>query len=554
MRPLLSTSQSLELDAFTREVFDFSSDHLMEVAAMRLWQVLKLEIIQKRLNLCQPAALRDPERRVSLAAVCGKGDNAGDALAVLRHAKLEGFQNLAAFVPEPDTLKENVRLNLRRAEQCGVEIVRYETAEEGALQGKLLRHDIILDAVLGTGAHGRARGSAARAMQMFEVLDQTQAKNGDKAPCIVAIDIPSGLGDDWQPDYPIVRADATLCIEPMKEALYMPAARSFAGDIVPVGGIFPLWADAAASNVWLLEHSEVRDFLPPISKWAHKMQRGRVAVLAGSQRGAGAALHCVRGAAAAGAGYIALYCDEEMFSSYLATVGDVAIVRVLTEDTFLPESWDAIVAGPGWGTDERREEVLDQLIHSDTALVLDADAVRLFARRAGQNRDHPRFFKAPVILTPHPGEFRELLPFLDSGESSSACNVSETVGQVASLAKKFGIILALRASTTHIAFPDGTCAIFDGSASGLGIAGSGDVLSGLAGGLLARWIAFSKENGAGKEYEDNKLWHNNLVQAIIGAVLVHGGAGRKLSQTKGWFTPADLAHACARMTSESKLG
>jgi NAD(P)H-hydrate repair Nnr-like enzyme with NAD(P)H-hydrate dehydratase domain len=56
----------------------------------------------------------------------------------------------------------------------------------------------------------------------------------------------------------------------------------------------------------------------------------------------------------------------------------------------------------------------------------------------------------------------------------------------------------------------------------LGIAGSGDVLSGLAGGLLARWIAFSKENGAGKEYEDNKLWHNNLVQAIIGAVLVHG--------------------------------
>jgi NAD(P)H-hydrate epimerase len=534
-------------------MFDFSSDNLMEIAAMRLWQELKQKVIQKKLMESQAADSRELGREISIAAVCGKGDNAGDALALLRHARLEGFQHLVAFIPRPDTLKETAQLNLRRAERSGVEIVRYDTAGEAALSAKLSSQDIVLDAILGTGAHGRAKESAAGAMRMFGALNQDRAVHGDRAPYIVAIDIPSGLGDDWQPDYPVVRADATLCIEPMKEALYMPAARPYAGEIIPVGGIFPLWADAPSAGTWLLEDDDIGNFLPPISRWAHKMQRGRIAVLAGSPSGAGAALHCVRGAAAAGAGYISLYCDEELFSSYLTAVGDAAIVRVLSEKSFFPESWDAVVVGPGWGADEGREKVLDTLIHAETPLVLDADAVRLFAGLAEKNRDHPQFFKAPLILTPHPGEFRELLSFLDEA-NRPASNNSETVRQLAALAEKFGITLALRASTTHIAFPDGTCAVFDGSAAGLGIAGSGDVLSGLAGGLLARWIAFSRENEACESSEDNTLWHNNLSWAIIAAVLVHGWAGRQLSRDKGWFTPVDLAHACARMTSESTHG
>lgn len=547
MRPLLSTSQSLELDAFTREMFDFPSDNLMEIAAMRLWQVLKCELIRKRLPQTLPT-------QTSIAAVCGKGDNAGDALAVLRHARLEGFQHLSALVPAgAEALKENAQMNLRRTERCGIEIVRYENTEEPALLELLSRQDIVLDAVLGTGAHGRAKGSAAGAIHLLEALYRGRAKSVGRASCIVAIDIPSGLGDDWQPDYPVVHADATLCIEPLKEALYMPAARPCAGDILPVGGIFPLWTEAATSDVWLLEDGDARNFLPPISPWAHKMQRGRVAILAGSQSGAGAALHCVRGAAAAGAGYIALYCDEALFPSYLAAAGDLAIVRVLSQDSFSPESWDAVVVGPGWGVDGEREAQLDSLLHSDTALVLDADAVRLFARIAGKNP--ARFFRAPVILTPHPGEFRELVSSLGQGEETGiALNASETVRQSLALAEKFGIVLALRASTTHVAFPDGKCAVFDGSASGLGVAGSGDVLSGLAGGLLARWTALSREPGAVGSNGEGTLFHTALARAILGAVLVHGSAGRQLSKTKGWFTPAELAQACVRMTSESEHG
>ncbi len=545
MRPLLSTSQSLELDASTRAMFDFSSDNLMEIAAMRLWHVLKREVIQKRLAHLSPA-------QASIVALCGKGDNAGDALAVLRHARLDGFHRLSAIVPGVDTMKENARLNLRRAERCGIEIIQYESAEAPALLEMLSRQDIVLDAVLGTGVHGPAKGTAAGAIQVLRSLASGRTGSVDRTPWIVAVDIPSGLGDDWQSDYPIVHADATLCIEPAKEALYMPAARPYAGDILPVGGIFPLWTEGARSLVWLLEADDIGRFVPPISRWAHKMQRGRVAVLAGSRSGAGAALHCVRGAAAAGAGYIGLYCDEELFSSYLAAAGDLAIVRVLSQESFSPESWDAIVVGPGWGTDDGRRGVLERLLSADTALVLDADAVRLFAKIAGKAPSG--FFKAPIILTPHPGEFRDLAALFGQAQADQARNASETVRQSVALAQEFGLVLALRASTTHVAFPDGSCAVFDGSASGLGIAGSGDVLSGLAGGLLARWIALSREPGAAGFGEDAALFHTPLARAILGAVLVHGIAGRRLSATKGWFTPADLAQACVPLTSGSEHG
>lgn len=548
MRPLLSATQSLELDAFTRKMFEFSSDHLMEIASMRLWERLKREVIQNGILQSTTADSRIFKKEISIAALCGKGDNAGDALAMLRHAKLDGFQKLTAFIPAPDTLKEGAQMNLRRAERCGIDIFRTDNTDEATILAKLSNHTIVLDAILGTGVRGPARGGAARMLQILKSMQENRAPRAEKTPYIVAIDIPSGLGDDWRPGYPVAHADTTLCIEPMKEALYIPAARPFSGDILPVEDVFPLWVEAASKGVKLLEDDDVWDYLPPISQWAHKMQRGKIAILAGSASGAGAALHCVRGAAAAGAGYIALYCDEPLYSSYLSAVGDTAIVRLLSEKTLSPEDWDAIVVGPGWGVDTTREEILERLLQSNTALILDADAIRLFARIAGRHSDTLRFYSAPVILTPHPGEFRELIT-AQRKEKQPEADVSEAVEQLTAFAKKFGSIVALRASTTHVAFTDGSCAIYDGSASGLGIAGSGDVLSGLAGGLLSRWIAFSREKELTSLPVDTALWQSNLEKAIIGAVLVHGAAGRRLSREKGWFTPGELAQACIRITS-----
>ena len=549
MHALISNKNSLELDALTRTEFNFSVDHLMEIAAIRLWQTLVSEVFLKKDISNLISANSVSSRQLNIAAVCGKGDNAGDALTMLRHARLGGYSRLTAYIPEPCTMKPDVILNLQRAERCGVKIICYETVDLKSIREQLSTNDVILDALFGTGIDGPAKGKSSDLIRLLRDIRITRNEMGKNNPLIVSLDVPSGLSDAWKPEFPIVCADVTLCIEPMKESLYMPSARPYAGDIFPVGGIFPQWTKSSTQNTWLLEESDMKSFLPPISPWAYKMQRGRVAVFAGSSSGAGAALHCIHGVASAGAGYIALFCDKELFSAYLASIGENAIVRVFSKDSFSPECWDVVVAGPGWGIDLERERILDMLFQTDIPLVLDADGARMFARIASKNQDS-NFCRAPIILTPHPGEFSEMLPILKSVPLDPLANVSETVALVTAFAKKYGTTLALRASTTHVGLPDGSCYIYDGSTPGLGIAGSGDVLSGMIGGFLARWLAFLKETGENRESTNAAIPSDNpMTKALLGAILVHGSAGKQLWLKKGWFTPIDLANACARISS-----
>ncbi len=557
MRPLLSSRQSLKLDEHVRQLLDFSSEMLMEIASGKLWEALCAEMLadgEARRGENRKGAVRELTG-ISIAAVCGKGDNAGDALAMARHAKIEGFKDCAAYIPAREELKESVKKNLTRAERCGVTLHFYDMSdgEAASFARELSRYNIVLDAVLGTGTRGPAKTSAAYAISALNALSQLRGVEKNAHPRIISIDIPSGLSDRWRREYPIVRADLTLCIEPLKEALYVPSARPFAGKILPVSGIFPLWTKKSTSRAFLVEEADIGQYIPEVATWAHKMQRGRVAILAGSKEGAGAALHCVRGALSSGAGYVALYCDEDLLSAYLSIVGDAAIVRVYAEDDFSAEDWDAIVAGPGWGTDVRRSATLRRLLASMTPLILDADALRLYAKIAPDLlRGTLPIGLGPVVLTPHPGEFRDLSPLIESGDTSEcdeALDASDTVRQVGELAACLRAIIALRAATTHIADPNGNCAIFDGSAFGLGIAGSGDVLAGLAGGLLARRKAqFRDPQYSGSGAPECSM--EEAMQAVVGAVVAHGVAGKRLSEKKGWFTPAELADECAIITSK----
>lgn len=556
MRPLFSSQQSLELDAYVRQMFDYSDEMLMEIAAGKLWEALKTEILPEIDAQCGKLPGGQRSGQISIAAVCGKGDNAGDGLVILRHAWLEGCRECVAYIPSGKDLKEAARKNLARAERCGIVVHQYgdDAYDAATLAGELEQYDVVLDAVLGTGTRGPARSHAALAIEALNETSRLRAKNAKACPFIVAVDVPSGLSDAWQQEYPIVRADATLAIEPMKEALYQYAARPHAGKIVPVGGIFPLWTEKSTSQVFLVEESDMDRYLPPVSIWAHKMQRGKVALLAGSEAGAGAALHCVRGALAAGAGYVALYCDEALFPSFLATAGDAAIVRVYSEEDFSPETWDAVVVGPGWGTDTRRRETLTRLLRGSTPLILDADAVHIYTVVAGERMQKGQSIASGiVVLTPHPGEFRELLPLIDVEDESKEPDASKSVRQTSMLAKKLHAIVALRASTTHVVEPSGNCAIFDGSAFGLGIAGSGDVLAGLAGGLLARRIAQLHEELRPSDIKADFLLEE-AAKAIVGAVVVHGAAGARLSQRRGWFNPVELSQECASITSKRYQG
>jgi len=169
-------------------------------------------------------------------------------------------------------------------------------------------------------------------------------------PLVVAIDAPSGLSDPWNQGDPVVRAGATLAIEPRKLCLYKPAARRFAGNIIPVGGIFPRPLINAHKTAEFLSWESVQKLLPPIAPDAHKYGRGLAEIRAGSAGSAGAARIAAAGAQAAGAGVVRLLVDKEIYPILAASAAGVMVAEAGSAadnpERFKP---DAALLGPGWG-------------------------------------------------------------------------------------------------------------------------------------------------------------------------------------------------------------
>jgi len=166
----------------------------------------------------------------SIAAICGKGDNAGDALAMLRHAKMGGCNQLTAYIPALDTMKENAVRNVKRAQRCGIAIVEYRSDRLDDLRASIAEYDIIFDALLGTGIQGQAKADIARVIDLINGISTSRedySQQRPKKPLVVSIDVPSGIGDMWQQGYPCIAADVTLCITPIKQALFIPEVRRF---------------------------------------------------------------------------------------------------------------------------------------------------------------------------------------------------------------------------------------------------------------------------------------------------------------------------------------
>lgn len=519
MRILTDCARSRGLDEATRKTLRLEGALLMEKASLRMWESLR-DIIGKR--------ERDggPDRNTAIVALCGKGDNGGDALAMLRHAWSDGFGKLCAIIPsgEMSSLSSMQAASLRSA---GVKVLRWEETDAESLKKIASEADFILDGVLGSGASAPARGIA---LEMIEWLLSVGGTEGGTK--IVAVDLPSGLSDGWKPGDPCARVDFTLALEPAKTVMYSREARLCCGGILPVERVFPVQDMRDSAVAWLMEPADLVDLVPGTGKDAYKMTRGRVAVFAGSAGTVGAARLCARAALASGAGYVTLYADPDIYPIAASGMDSVIVKPSGDPDGRMPDS-GAIVAGPGWGSGKGREELLGRLLATGIPCVLDADALRMLASNPGLL---PRA-GGPVALTPHPGEFAAL---------AAAFGIDRNAGAdfraAGSLAARTGAIIVLKAHVTWIFSPTGETAVWEGLAPELGTAGSGDVLSGLLAGLMAR-IAGGAADGT--QYPDKAM--EAAFRASKLAVLSHGMAGKNLAEHSGWFEAGDLAGECARL-------
>ncbi len=502
MIKLVACSEAARLDSSTSARAALQPLLLMEDASVRLWD--KLSPLARDLGAGFSGGL---------VAVCGSGNNAGDALAMLRHARFSGALKVSAILAGKPATGTPAAIHASTLRTLGAPVLEWG-ADRQSCERLLAEASLVIDGLSGTGFSGRLRE------ELEPLLDVLRS-----GVPIASIDLPSGLSDSFEEGFPVVAATWTLSIEPRKACLYYPGARASSGEIIPIDGVFPV-DEPVAESAGLLEAGDLDSLASMPPEAAYKGERGRVAVFAGSVGASGAAVLASRSCLAAGAGLVALFASRDLYPSAAAMLEAVMVKPEPDVDAFDSGRWDALLVGPGWGKGPARLKYLASLLGFGLPAVLDADAIGLYRELT----DGGFSARAPVILTPHPGEFALL-----TGIGAERA-LSNPMMILPAVAKSLKAVIVLKSHVTWIASPSGKLAVWDGMESGLGTAGSGDVLAGLAAGLLARGIA-------AKSTEPSEA----AFPAACAAVVTHGLAGRAAREARGWFESGALVEESAKI-------
>jgi NAD(P)H-hydrate epimerase len=425
-----------------------------------------------------------------IVVVCGKGNNGGDGLAIARilHTRFPPASLEVVLIANPSELTGDAATNLKMLNAAGLQA-------RNAFAPRLSNATLVVDAVLGTGLSGPARGPA---------LDAIRAINSDfPFARVVAVDIASGLaGDSATPPGEYVRADATITFTAPKICHALSPARGLMGDltIAPIGTPVSIYEDDASINLSLITPQSIASIFAPRASDSNKGGYGHVLVVAGSRGKSGAAAMCGTAALRAGAGLVTVACPEAALSSIAAYSPELMTEplqagHALKRIQELAGKLTLTAIGPGIGTDDETREVVRTLFATlDKPMVVDADALNCIA---GTDWKSPG---APRILTPHPGEMSRL-----TGRTIPEVQ-ADRIGIARALATERGVILVLKGEGTVIAFPDGRVWINTTGSPAMATGGTGDILTGMTAGLAGQ---FSKD----------------LDRAVAAAVYVHGLSG-----------------------------
>lgn len=467
--PVVTAQEMANIDGRAIREYGIPSACLMETAGARCAQAIWEKYGR--------AGLR-------VLIVCGKGNNGGDGFVIARHLRNFGAEvAVAALFP----LREaggDPALFLKSLQKAGTPLLEVDEANAAALEEMAKTADLVVDAILGTGFRPPARGLAAQAIRILSAC---------RAP-VAAVDVPSGLdATTGAAAPPHMTADMTLALGALKRGhLLMPAAAHMGERTLLDIGIPRGCLDAENISLHLTEASDVAERLPRRRLDAHKGDAGHLFVIAGAPGMSGAGLMAAMAALRAGAGRVTLGAPqsiralvegrypEVMTLSLPATESgavDVAAFDLILERA---EDMSALVVGPGLTTRPRTVELVHRLIqHIDAPVVLDADGLNALS----QDSTILDSRVAQLVLTPHPGEMARLL-------GVSVREVQEDrVGHASRFAARHNLEVALKGWGTILATPEGESWYNPTGNSDMATAGSGDVLAGVVGALLAQGLS-----------------------------------------------------------------
>jgi NAD(P)H-hydrate epimerase len=444
-----------------------------------------------------------------VGVLAGRGNNGGDGFVMARYLSQKKIGVTVYLLSERQKLQGDAKANFDLLAPLKIPVV--EIPDSGVLRkykAAMHRQDAWIDALLGTGLKSDVRGFFREVIEFVNRLGKP----------VFAVDIPSGINaDTGQICGAAIQATATATFAFAKAGHFIFPGAQYTGNLEVVDiGIPDFVAERVGPKQILLTRDRARASLRPRSPDAHKGRTGHLLIIAGSPGKTGAAAMTALSAMRAGAGLVTLgipqslnpvletqvtevmtYALPETRDGMLDASGTEAVTRLL-------EDKSCLAAGPGIGTAPETGELLFNILQrSRTALVIDADGLNLLALQ-------PKILqtvRAPVVLTPHPGEMARL------------CDLSvkevqaDRISCAREFSKAYAVTVVLKGARTVIAHPDGAVFVNMTGNAGMASGGMGDVLTGLIAGFVAQ--GYPAE-----------------VSALLG-VYLHGAAADSLAEQTG---------------------
>lgn len=402
-------------------------------------------------------------RRQPVVVLCGPGNNGGDGFVAARRLQATGWPVRLGLLGSLNDLKGDA------ARAAGLWKRPVEAMTPHLLEGR----PVVIDALFGAGLSRPIEGAAA------EVIDHLT----NLALSVVSVDVPSGLhGDTGEVMGRAVRADMTVTFFRAKPGHFSLEGRRHCGELAVADiGIPAAVLNAIRPRLWRNEPVLWSSLLLRDELDDHKYKRGHLTILGGATA-TGAARLAALAARRSGAGLVTIAAPERSMPVYQAAEPGNLVVPAEGEEGFgtllADPRRNAMLLGPGSGRDPRTRQSVLAALATRRAVLLDADALTVFADRPEELFSQIR---GPVLMTPHAGEFGRLFPDL-TGRAGKVARAREA-------ARRSGATVLLKGPDTVVAAPDGRTVINVHAPGSLATAGSGDVLAGIAGGLLAQGLS-----------------------------------------------------------------
>ncbi len=423
----------------------------------------------------------------SVLILAGRGNNGGDGYVMARLLSESGWNVTTLVLGSKESISGDAEVMLNILHK--LDIPTYYVEDDSSLKKSFFaaKPDLIIDAIFGTGLNSDVRGLQAEAIRLVNESDAS----------VFSVDIPSGVdGSTGRVCGLAVKADLTVTFDHAKIGHASQPGAFYSGklDVVDIG-IPRSGRKGFPSQVQLFDEADARTILPQRTAAGHKGKFGHLLVVAGSPGKTGAAALSGHAAVRSGCGLVTVAIPSSLHDIIEVKLTEAMSFGLTDQDGLVTSQAEpqikqlllerqALAIGPGLGQSEDLAELVESLVLSTTVpMIIDADGLNLLAMHLGCLQE--RSFHS-LVLTPHPGEMARLTRLSVAEIESNRFEIAQN------FASEHGVVLLLKGARTIVAAPDGRVNINSSGNDGLASGGSGDVLTGLIGGLLAQGMdAFS---------------------------------------------------------------